>query len=129
VDIIQYDPRRPYARASRVGDLLFLAGEAGYQGHSRELVSGGIAEQSRQALRNIDDTLSLFELGFEHLVKMDVFLLDSSDKAAFMEVLGEFASDGSPPGALVAVKGFAHEGVLVEVECVAAIERDRTKGG
>jgi hypothetical protein len=31
-----------------------------------------------------------------------------------------YLPDGSPPGALLCVKGFSHAGMLVEIECIAA---------
>ena len=120
MELLQYEPKRPYARASRVGDHVFLAGEAGYAGHRDHVVEGGIVTQAKQAFENIRETLEIYGLGFEDLARMDVFLLDGEDKQPLMKVLGEYLPQGSPPGALVVVKGFAHEGVLVEIECIAA---------
>ena len=119
-EILHYDPPRPYARASRVGDLIFLAGETGTRTHTGELTSGGIEEQTAQAFENIMVTLELFGLGWDSLVRMDVFLIDVGYIRPFMEVLGRYLPEGSPPGAMVCVEALAHHGMMVEIECVAA---------
>jgi 2-iminobutanoate/2-iminopropanoate deaminase len=119
--LVQYDPPRPYARASRVGNLVFLAGETGTDGHTGHLVSGGIAEQTEQAFRNLRESMDQFALGWDDLVRMDVFLTDSAHIRPFMEVLRTYLPEGSPPGALVCVKELAHAGMLVEIECIGAI--------
>lgn len=119
--VLHYDPPRPYARATRVGSLVFLAGETGTDGHTGRIVEGGILEQAERAFRNLGESLDAFSLGWADLVRMDVFLTDSAHIDPFMSVLRTRMPDGSPPGALVCVKELAHEGMLVEIECIAAI--------
>jgi enamine deaminase RidA (YjgF/YER057c/UK114 family) len=122
VEIIPYDPPRSYARASRVDDLVFIAGEVGRDEHG-EIVAGGIVPQTRRAFENIRTTLELLNLGFDDLVKMDVFVLEESDIHPFLDTMREFLPGGSPPGSLLCVKGFSHAGMLVEIACVAAVRR------
>lgn len=121
VGILQYEPRRPYARASVVGKLIFLAGETGTPAHDEEPGSAAdITAQTHQAMRNIESTLDEFGIGWDNLVRMDVFLVDRSHIDPFMEVLRSYLPDGAPPGVLVCVESLAHEGMLVEIECIAA---------
>lgn len=121
-EIIPYDPPRSYARASRVGDLVFIAGEVGRDEHGA-IVAGGIVAQTRRAFENIRATLEMLNLGFADLVKMDVFVLEESDIHPFLDTMREFLPEGSPPGTLLCVKGFSHQGMLVEIACVAAARR------
>jgi 2-iminobutanoate/2-iminopropanoate deaminase len=122
MEIIHYDPPRSYARASRVGDLVFIAGEVGRDDHGR-IVSGGIEEQTARAFDNIGLTLESLGLGFADLVQMDVFLLEETDTHQFLDVMRRYLPNGSPPGALLCVKGFSHPGMLVEIQCIAAARR------
>jgi 2-iminobutanoate/2-iminopropanoate deaminase len=122
VEIIPYEPPRSYARASRVGDIVFIAGEVGRDAHG-EIVPGGIVPQTRRVFENIRATLELMHLSFEDMVKMDVFLLEESDVHPFLDTMREFLPGGSPPGTLLCVKAFSHHGMLVEIACVAAIRR------
>jgi 2-iminobutanoate/2-iminopropanoate deaminase len=119
MEIIPYDPPRSYARASRAGGLVFIAGEVGRDDHG-QLVTGGIVEQATRAFDNIGQTLEAVGLGFADLVRMDVFLLEEADTHPFLEVMRRYLPNGSPPGALLCVKGFSHQGMLVEIECIAA---------
>lgn len=119
IDVIQYEPARSYARASRVGNLIFLAGEVGRDEHGA-MVPGGITEQTARVFEHIRSSLELFGLGFEDLVRMDVFLLNEEDVHPFLEVMKRYLPSGSPPGALLCVKAFSHAGMLVEIECIAA---------
>jgi 2-iminobutanoate/2-iminopropanoate deaminase len=126
VQLAQFDPPRPYARASRVGDLIFLAGASGHGGHAAKdvheegLAELGIAEQTTIAFEEVRKNLDAEGLDFGDLVRLDVFLLNDDDAGPFMEVLHRYLPNGSPPGAMVCVKGFAHRGVLVEIEGIAA---------
>jgi 2-iminobutanoate/2-iminopropanoate deaminase len=122
MEIIHYDPPRSYARASRVGDLIFIAGEVGRDDHGH-LVTGGIEEQATRAFDNIAETLEGFGLGFGDLAQMDVFLLEEADAHPFLDVMRRYLPNGSPPGALLCVKGFSHPGMLVEIQCIAAARR------
>lgn len=119
VEVIPYEPPRSYARASRVGDLVFIAGEVGRDEHGA-IVAGGIVPQTRRAFENIRSTLDMLGLGFENLVKMDVFVLEEHDLHPFLDTMRDYLPQGSPPGTLLCVKGFSHEGMLVEIACVAA---------
>ena len=120
--IVRYDPPRPYARASQVGDLVFLAGQTGRDEHGVN-TEGSIREQTRTAFGQIGENLASFGLGFEDLVRMDVFLANGEDGHTFSETMMEYLPEGSPPGAMVVVKGFSHPGILVEIECIAAVRR------
>lgn len=122
VEIIPYEPPRSYARASRVGDLVFIAGEVGRDDHG-DIVAGGIVAQTRRAFENIRATLDMLNLGFGDLAKMDVFVLQESDIHPFLDTMREFLPAGSPPGTLLCVNAFSHQGMLVEIACVAAARR------
>lgn len=122
VEIIPYDPPRSYARASRAGHLVFIAGEVGRDEHGA-IVAGGIVPQTRRVFENIRGTLEMLNLDFGDLVKMDVYVLEESDIHPFLDTMREFLPGGSPPGTLLCVKAFSHEGMLVEIACVAAVRQ------
>ena len=63
-EIVQYDPPRSYARASRIGNLIFLAGETGELSDATKHVEGDIAAQTEAAFENIRRSLELFGASF-----------------------------------------------------------------
>ena len=94
VQLVHYEPPRSYARASRVGDIIFLAGEVGRDDHGT-LVGGGIEQQADKAFQNIRTSLELFGLDFEDLVRMDVYLLEPEDAHPFLDVMRRYLPAGS----------------------------------
>lgn len=47
----------PYSPAVRAGGFIFCAGQAGFDPVTGKVVEGGIREQTRQTLRNLDTVL------------------------------------------------------------------------
>jgi len=59
--------------------------------------------------------------GFEHVVKVTVFLTDVDDRARINPVRMEVFGDARPASTLVEVPRLAVEGAKVEIECVAVV--------
>lgn len=60
--------------------------------------------------------------GFQHVLKMNVFVLDIGDYPATNRIREEFfAGFDAPASTLVEVSGFVRPDVRVEIECTAAI--------
>lgn len=108
----------PFSDAVRVDDLLFVSGKLGTaQG---ELVSDGIAAETRQALENIKASLELHGSSMEHVAKCTVFLADMAEFGEMNEVYVSFFAGNLPARSAFGVNGLAF-GARVEIECIAAI--------
>jgi reactive intermediate/imine deaminase len=109
-----------YSSAVRSGGLIFFSGVIGTRPGSRELVEGGIREETRQTLANLSTNMAAAGVGAADLLKCTVFLADIRDYAAMNEVYGEFFRDIEPPArSAVGVAGLP-AGARVEIECMAA---------
>ena len=75
----------PYSESARVGDLLFLAGQAG-EDTDGKLVPGGIKAEAEQLMLNIKAALARRGLTMKHVAKCTVFLADMAEWGAFNEV-------------------------------------------
>jgi|SRR5690606_24217925 len=109
----------PYSQAVRFGDLLFLSGQIPLTPEG-EIVSGGIEEQTRQVLRNIEAVLAAAGATPRDVLKTTVFLKDLKDFAAFNEVYASFFGDHRPARSTVQAAALPRD-VLVEIELIAAI--------
>jgi 2-iminobutanoate/2-iminopropanoate deaminase len=111
----------PYSQAVRSGDTLFASGQIGLDPVTGQLVSGGVAEQTKRVFENIKAVLAKAGLDLTHVVKTTVFLKSMGDFAAMNEVYATYlAPEGVVPPArsTVAVAGLPKD-ALVEIEVVA----------
>lgn len=115
----------PYAQAVRYGSLLFTSGQIPLT-PSGELVEGGIEEQTRQVLMNLQAVLAAEGLTLADVIKTTVFLKDMNQFAAFNEVYASFFGDHKPARSTVEVSRLPKD-VFVEIEGIAANTVDAGK--
>ena len=108
----------PFSPGIRAGDFIYLSGAIGIRPGTLELVSGSLAAQTSQALRNLEAVLEAAGSGLEDVVKCTVFLVDMRDYAAMNEVYGDVWPGDPPARSTVAGDGLAL-GARVEIECIA----------
>lgn len=114
----------PFSEAVRVGDLVFLSGQIGYDRAAGKLVEGGIGPETRQTMDGIQALVERIGLGMDDLVKCTAMLADMSEWGAFNEVYRTYFPDGRfPARSALGVNGLAL-GARVEVECIAAAGKD-----
>lgn len=109
----------PYSQAISIGNLVYTSGQIPLDPATGKLVSGGIAEQSHQALKNLGSVLTAAGLGFENVVKTTVFLADMADFAEFNGIYAQYFTGDCPARSCVQVAALP-AGAKVEIEAVAA---------
>lgn len=107
----------PYSQGIRAGQLVFTAGQVGFEPGSGALADG-VAGQADRALRNISAILDAAGTGLDRVVKTTIFLADMDDFAAVNEVYARHFSPPYPARSTVAVKALP-KGALVEIEAIA----------
>jgi reactive intermediate/imine deaminase len=131
-------PLAHYSQGSRVGDLIFLAGQLASDwrtGVPAELrrrpgypfYGSDIASQTRFVLENIRANLEDAGSDLEHVVKTQVFLLDNALFDEFDAVWKEFFPT-PPPRTTVQTgpKGLLVPGTLVEIDVIAVAKDSGT---
>ena len=108
----------PYSQAIEVNGFVFTSGQIPIDPKTDKFVEGGIKEQTRQSLTNIQNVLKEAGINLSHVVKTTVFLSDMDNFAEMNEVYAEFFVQPFPARSAVAVKTLP-KGALVEIECVA----------
>jgi 2-iminobutanoate/2-iminopropanoate deaminase len=106
--------------AVRWGDLLFLAGRAPIDTHTLEVVSDDFETQARDVLRQIRESLAEAGSGFEHVLRVQCYLLNAEDFTTWNRVWAETFPAPRPVRTTI-VTGFTVPGMLVEVEVTAGI--------
>ena len=112
----------PYSQAAVCGDLLFTSGQIPLDPVSGEMVGENITEQAEQVMKNLTAVLEAAGTSAENIIKTTCFLADMADFTAFNAVYAKYI-DSAPARSCVAVKALP-KGALVEVECIAKIEKE-----
>lgn len=110
-------PVGPYSHAVRVGDFLFCSGQIPLDS-SGQILPGGIKEQTRQVLQNILLILKDQGLGFGHVVKTTVFMVDLAEFGSMNEIYAEHFDEWHPARSTVQVVALP-KGARVEIEVLA----------
>jgi 2-iminobutanoate/2-iminopropanoate deaminase len=110
------NPIGPYSPVVRAGDLLFVSGQVGLQ--DQQIVSGGVASETRRALENLASVLESEGATLADVVKTTVFLRHMRDFKLMNEVYAEVMGENRPARSTVAVVELPAV-ALVEIEAVA----------
>jgi enamine deaminase RidA (YjgF/YER057c/UK114 family) len=104
--------------------LVFFAGQLGVD--TSGAFAGGQGDfkaQTVQAFENLKAALTAAGAGFEHLVKINNFLVDiERNMGAFREVRDRYLDKSAlPASTTIGVPALARPGALFEIEAVAAL--------
>ena len=104
------------------GRTVYFAGQLGLD-RSGKLVEGGFREQTVQAFENLKAALASVGGGFEHVVKLNNYLVDIKTNIPLLrDVRNRYINTSQPPASTtVGVPQLAREGALFEVEAVAIL--------
>ena len=108
----------PYSQAIRAGGFVFVSGQLALEPGAKELVAGGITEQTEQIFANLRAILEAAGTSLDRLVKTTVFLQNLDDFAGMNEVYARHVGDAPPARSTVEVAKLP-SGAMVEIEAIA----------
>ncbi|MBZ5496884.1 MAG: RidA family protein [Acidobacteriia bacterium] len=111
-------PIGPYSQAIRANGFLFVSGQIPIDSATGEVITGDIAAQTRQVMKNLAAILTAAGSGLHQVVKTTVFLANLDDFARFNQVYGEFLGNAKPARATVQVSRLPKE-VLIQLDAIA----------
>jgi 2-iminobutanoate/2-iminopropanoate deaminase len=110
----------PYSQAIRAGDLVFCSGQIPLDPATGNFVPGGIEEQTRRCLENLQHVLAEAGSGLDQAVRTTVFLKDMEDFPAMNAVYATFFTEVPPARATVEVTRLPKD-AMVEIDCIAVV--------
>ena len=118
------DPYEPFllSQGIRLGDLLFISGQAGYD------VDGQIVQGTAQgelAFANLRRALVAGGSSLADVVKVTIFLTDMGDFSKVVDLRRKFFTPPYPADSIVEVKGLYLPDVMIEIEALAAAGGNR----
>jgi 2-iminobutanoate/2-iminopropanoate deaminase len=108
----------PYSQAVSVGNLVFLSGQIPLDPATGEIAKGGIAEQTRRVMDNLEAVLRAAGASLSEVVKSTIYLTDLGDFAKVNEVYGSYFPNEPPARATVEVAALPR-GASIEIDMIA----------
>ncbi len=110
-------PAGPYSHAVVANGFVFISGQ-GPVNPETGAMPDAFAYQVRQTFENVQTILEAAGSSLDDVVKVNAYVTDLTRFAEFNEVYKEFFQDDPPARTTV---GTALLGILVEIDCIAAI--------
>jgi len=110
-----------FIRVDNPGSLIFLSGQLSRDENGRLVGPGDMAEQTRQAIRNMDTVLRAAGGTLSDIVSIVVY---TTDMRTFKEIVAarmEFFKDKLPTSTIVEVNHLADPGLMIEFQAIAAL--------
>ncbi|MCC7298954.1 MAG: RidA family protein [Bacteroidia bacterium] len=108
------EPIGPYSQAVKAGNLIFFSGQIAINPASNQMLEGGVVEQSKQVMKNIEALLTAANCNFSNIVKTSIFLKDMNDFPKVNEVYGSYFKSNFPARETVEVSRLPKD-ALVEI--------------
>jgi 2-iminobutanoate/2-iminopropanoate deaminase len=121
------DPYEPYriSQAMRVGDLLFVSGQAAIDVDGQLVGAGDFDAQAEQAFTNLQLVLEAGGSSMRDVVKVTIFLTDMTNFPKIVELRGKWFSEPYPADTIIQVVALALPELVIEIEAVAVVRGSR----
>ncbi|XP_010072848.1 PREDICTED: ribonuclease UK114 [Pterocles gutturalis] len=97
---------------------MYIAGQIGIEPSTGQLVSGGVKEEAKQALKNIGEILKAAGCDYGNVVKTTVLMADMKDFNDINDIYKEFFKTNFPARAAYQVAALP-KGAQIEIEAIA----------
>ena len=121
---IDPDPYEPFrlAQGYRVGDLLFISGQAAIDQSGRIVGVGDFDVQAKQAFENLDRVLRAGGSSLKNVIKVTIFLTDMDHFDRIVELRGQWFTAPYPADTIVEVSSLYSPDAMIEIEAIAVVD-------
>jgi 2-iminobutanoate/2-iminopropanoate deaminase len=110
----------PYSVGVKTEQFIFTAGQLGIIPESGNIIDGGIENETRQAIINIQNILEKAGSSLNSVVKTTVFLRDMNEFSRMNAVYAEFFIENPPARSTIQAAALPKNG-SVEIEAIALV--------
>ncbi len=110
-----------YIRVDNPTSLIFLSGQLSRDADGKLVGPGDMAEQTRQAIRNMQTVLEAAGGSLANIVSIVVYTTDIRQFKEIVAARMEFFKDHLPTSTIVEVNHLADPGLLIEFQATAAL--------
>ena len=108
-----------YSHAVRMGDLIFVSGQAAIDEKGEIVGLGNFEAQAEQVFRNLARVLEAAGSGLDRVVKVTIYLTDMANFPKIVELRGKWFTAPYPADTIVEVSSLALPGLEIEIEAIA----------
>ncbi len=122
--VTEPDPYARYrlAQGYRVGDLLFISGQASYDDEGRIVGAGDFAAQAHRAMTNLERALRAGGSSLKNVVKVTIFLTDMRHFGAIVALRERWFVAPYPADTIVEVRSLYSPEAMIEIEAIAVAD-------
>ena len=104
------------------GRTIYIAGQLGYDSTGKRAGEpGDFSAQATQCFENLKIALTSVGAGFEHVVKLNNFLIDIAHLPLFRDVRNKYITGTPPASTTIEISKLARPDALLEVEAIAVV--------
>jgi enamine deaminase RidA (YjgF/YER057c/UK114 family) len=116
-------PGFSHVTEARGGRLVFLAGQVALDREFGIVGGDDLFEQTKAAMWNVELALGAAGVGWEDIVRRTIYTTQPTEYATITRAIEEVqGSSDHPAQTIVGVTGLAVPGLLIEIECTAAVD-------
>ena len=110
----------------KLGDLLFISGQAGAGGDGK-IVEGGFRAQGDQAFSNLRRALEAGGSSLDDVVKVTIFVTDMGHFSDVVELRRTYFSAPYPADTIAEIKALYDPEAMIEIEAIAVCSNKASK--
>ncbi len=112
-------PIGPYNQAVVIGNTLYTSGQIALHPETGDLILTDIETETRQVMENMKAVLEAAGMGFEHVVKTSIFIMNMGDFARINSVYGSYFDEKTAPARETVQVACLPKNVNVEISMIA----------
>jgi 2-iminobutanoate/2-iminopropanoate deaminase len=112
-------PIGPYSQAVLSGNTLYTSGQIPINPATGELVTSSIEAETEQVMQNLKAVLEAADMGFDHVVKASIFIMNMGDFAKINTIYGQYFKEEIAPARETVQVATLPKNVNIEISVIA----------
>lgn len=109
----------PYSQAVKLGSLVFCSGQIGINPQTNELVEGGVVEEAKQVLINLEAVLVASGSNLSKVLQTTIYIQSMANYAVVNDLYAQFFKTEPLPARATVEVSKLPKGANIEISCIA----------
>jgi 2-iminobutanoate/2-iminopropanoate deaminase len=113
----------PFSHAVRIGDLLFVSGQASVDLDTGDIIAGDLAGEMERSMANLQIILERSGSAWKNIIKVGCYVRRDEDLAEYNKLYRQYFTEPYP--ARTTITNCLPPSLLFEIDCVAHIREEQ----